>query len=359
MRYRVVQWGTGNVGRFALRSLIGHSELELVGLHAHSPDKIGKDAAELVGLPDKTGIIATNDFDELLALKPDAVVYAANGEFRAPDAIADMARILSAGINIVGTALIYLVYPPNADPALREPLERACREGHSTLFVNGIDPGFSGDVLPLAALQLSDRVEEIRVQEIFDYSTYEDPDFTGFSFGFGKPESFTPMIAMPGVLTGSWGGMIKLAAEAIGVELEEIREVFDRYFAIEDFECPMMPVNKGECSALRFEAQGIVGGKPLIIAEHVNRLGEDQAPDWPRPPSGRRGVHRCIVKGDPNVQLECFVTGKDLDHNTGGVQATALRVINAIPAVCEHAPGIVSTLDLPYTPTRNVALRGS
>jgi 4-hydroxy-tetrahydrodipicolinate reductase len=57
------------------------------------------------------------------------------------------------------------------------------------------------------------------------------------------------------------------------------------------------------------------------------------------------------------VQLECFVNGEDGDHNTGGVQASAMRVINAIPAVCEHAPGLLSTLDLPYTPTRNLKLR--
>ena len=355
MAYRVVQWSTGNVGLLSLRSLIGHPEFELVGLHAHSPDKVGKDAGEIAGVDVKTGVIATNDADALIALKPDAVVYMANGEFRAPDALADMVKILSAGINVVGTALIYLIYPPAADPALVEPLEKACKEGNSTLFVNGIDPGFSGDVLPLAALQITDRVKEIRCQEIADYSTYEDPDFTGFSFGFGKPESFTPMVAMPGVLTGSWGGMVQLAAKALGVEIEETREVFERYYADSDFDTPMMPIKKGECSAVRFEVQGIVDGKPLIIAEHVSRLGQDQAPDWPMPPHGRRGVHRCIVEGIPHVQIECFSTGEDGDHNSGGVHASALRMINAIPAVCAHTPGIVTTLDLPHTPTHRLA----
>ncbi|MEM8606761.1 MAG: dihydrodipicolinate reductase [Myxococcota bacterium] len=357
MSHRVVQWSTGNVGLFSLRSLIENPDFELVGLHAHSPDKVGKDAAEIAGVAGSTGVIATDDADALIALEPDAVVYMANGEFRAPDALADMVKILSAGINIVGTSLIYLIHPPSADPALTDPLRKACAEGNSTLFVNGIDPGFSGDVLPLAALQVSGAVEEIRCQEIQDYSTYADPDFTGFSFGFGKPESFTPMIAMPGVLTGSWGGMVRLGAEMLGVEVEEIREVFDRYYATEDFECAMMPIKKGECSAVRFEVQGIVDGRPLIIAEHVNRLGNDQAPDWPMPPHGRRGVHRCIVKGDPHVQIECFSTAADGDHNNGGVHASAMRMINAIPAVCAHDPGIVTTLDLPSTPTHHVAKR--
>lgn len=357
MSRRVVQWGTGNVGRHALRHLIRHPDFELVGLHAHGESKIGKDAGEVAGLPEKTGVIATNDVEALLSLGPDAVVYCANGELRPQDAVDDMVRVLRAGIDVVGNALIYLIYPPHADASIREPLEKACAEGQSTLFVNGIDPGFSGDVLPLAALQMSDQVEEIRVQEICDYSTYEDPEFTGTAFGFGKGPEAEPMMALPGILASGWGGMLKLVAEAIGVEIEEIREVYERDYAKEDFDCPMMPVRKGQCGAVHFELHGMVNGSPLIVTEHVNRLGLDQAPQWPSAPVGRRGVHRCIVKGNPGVQLECFVTGEDGDHNTGGVQTTAMRIINAIPDVCAHAPGIISTLDLPYTPSRHMAAR--
>lgn len=354
MIYRVINWGTGNVGYHALRATIQHPQLELVGLHAHSAAKQGRDAGEIAGLDVKTGVIATNDVDALLALQPDVVIYTANGELRPEAAVADMARILRAGIDVVGIALIYLVYPPHGNPALREPLEAACAAGGSTLFINGVDPGFSGDVLPLAALQIADQVEEIRVQEICDYGTYVDPEFTGMAFGFGQGPEATPLLSLPGMLADGWGGMVKLVAAAIGVDIEEIREVYERWYAPADFECAMMPVKKGTCSAVRFQVQAIVNGKPLIIAEHVNRLALDQAPKWPAAPAGRRGVHRAIVTGNPSVQLECFLTGEDGDHNTGGVQSTALRVINAIPRVVAHAPGLISTLDLPYTPSRHI-----
>lgn len=355
MRYRVIQWGTGNVGIHSLRHLIRHPQFQLVGLHAHSAGKCGRDAADIAGFAgEKTGVIATSDVDALLALKPDVVVYNANGELRPHDAVADLSRILRAGINVASTSLIYMIYPPHADANIREPLEQACRDGNSTLFVNGIDPGFSGDVLPLAALQLSDQIEEIRVQEICDYSTYADPEFTGMAFGFGKPETELPLMALPGILASGWGGMVRMVAKAINVDIEELREVYERDYAKDDFECQMMKVSKGTCSAVRFEVQGIVNGRPLIVAEHVNRLGANQAPHWPTAPIGRMGVHRCIIKGNPGVQLECFVKGFDGDHNTGGVQATAMRVINAIPAICSHAPGVISTLDLPYTPATHL-----
>ncbi len=354
MGHRVIQWGTGNVGFHSLRHLIRHPDFELVGVHAHNPEKVGVDAAQLCGLSDDTGVIATNDVEALLSLEADAVVYTVKGETRPGEVIPELARILASGANVASTAMIYLVYPKSANPSMREPLEKACLQGGSTLFVNGIDPGFSGDVLPLAALQLAGRIDEIRVQELCDYSSYEDPEFTGVSFGFGRPADYTPPLAMPGVLKMGWGGMVQLVADRLGIELDEIRESFERCYTDESFDTPMMQVPKGTCAAVRFQLEGMARGRAVVVTEHVNRLADHIAPDWPRPPVGRRGVHRCVISGNPSVQLECFVTGEDGDHNTGGVQASAMRVINAIPALCEHSPGLVSTLDLPYTPSTHV-----
>lgn len=354
MGQRVVQWGSGNVGRHSLRHLIRHPDFELVGVHAHGVSKLGKDAGELAGLDVRTGITATNDTRALLALDPDVVVYTVKSETRPHEVIPELDHILSAGVNVVSTSMIYLVYPPFAHPKMREPLEVACARGSSTLYVSGIDPGFSGDVLPLTALQLADEIDEVRVQELCDYSTYEDPEFTGVSFGFGRTADYTPPLSMAGALRAGWGGMVKMIADRLGMELDEIRESYERRYAEEAFDTPMMHVRRDTCAAVRFQLEGIAHGRPVIVTEHVNRLADDIAPDWPQPPDGRPGVHRCIVTGNPSVQLECFVTGGDGDHNTGGVQTTALRVINAIPAVCAHAPGLISTLDLPLTPSTNV-----
>jgi 2,4-diaminopentanoate dehydrogenase len=46
---RVVQFSTGNVGQHSLRAIIGRPDLELVGVHAANPDKVGRHAAEYVG----------------------------------------------------------------------------------------------------------------------------------------------------------------------------------------------------------------------------------------------------------------------------------------------------------------------
>ena len=108
---RVIQWSTGNAGRNAVRGIVRHPDLELVGLHAHAPEKQGVDAAELCGLATPTGVRATNDVDALLALDADCVCYMAQGETRIRETIDDLTRILRSGKNVVNTSLVSLVLP--------------------------------------------------------------------------------------------------------------------------------------------------------------------------------------------------------------------------------------------------------
>ena len=168
---RVIQFSTGNVGRHALRTIIERPDLELVGVHANGAQKVGRDAAELCGLTTPSGVLATDDIDALVALYADCVVYTSQAETRPGDAIDEIARFLTAGTNVVGTSMVWLVAPDHADGWLRDPLERACKTGDTSLYINGIDPGFSGDTLVYTALSLSARATAITVQEVFDYGS--------------------------------------------------------------------------------------------------------------------------------------------------------------------------------------------
>jgi hypothetical protein len=193
MSLRVIQWGTGSVGRHALRALALDPSLELVGVFVSNPEKVGRDAGELAGLDVKTGVEATNDTEALVELAADCVLYASVGETRVRDAIGEIAALLRSGKNVVSTSMMNLIHPPSASPKLVGPLDDACREGQATLFTNGIDPGFSGDLMPLAALQLCERVESIRVQELADYGQHPDASWA-LPFGFGKsPEEPAPI----------------------------------------------------------------------------------------------------------------------------------------------------------------------
>ena len=186
MTYRVVHWGTGNAGRLALRGIINNPELELVGLYAWNPEKVGKDAGELCDLGPTTGITAIGDVDELLAIDADCFCYMGDALQDTKPSIDVMSRFLAAGRNVVTTSVLALANPATAAPEIREPLEAACKEGGTTFYCNGADPGFASDLMPITLLSLMDDVEAVRIQEIINYGFYDQVETMRVLFGFGQ-----------------------------------------------------------------------------------------------------------------------------------------------------------------------------
>ena len=340
---RVIQVSTGNIGTHALRAIIQHPGLELAGLWVHGADKQGRDAGTLAGLPE-TGIIATNNMDDLLALDAPVVCYCSGADSRLGEAVADFEKILRAGKNIVSTSLPFLTHPPQTNPAFRDELHEAAIAGNSTCFVSGIDPGFANDLLPITLLSVCRHVEQIRVAEILNYATYSQPHTLFEIMGFGQPLTETPMLLMPGILTFAWGGVVQMIADAAGVKLDDIKEVVERLPAPRDIEIALGTIRQGTAGALRFELQGYVNGRCAIVLEHVTRIADDLAPHWKQ--GHANGGYSIEITGDPNISMDFHITGADGDHNTGGLLASAMRIIHAIPAVVAAPPGLIGTLDL-------------
>ena len=347
MAIKVAAIGTGNVGRHVLTQLITDPRFELTGVFVSSDAKAGKDAAELAGLDDSTGIAATTDLDEVLATKPECAVYTAMADNRLPDALEDYRRILAAGVNVVGSSAVFLQYPWQTLPdELVTPIEDAAKAGNASLFVNGIDPGFANDLLPLALAGTCQSIEQIRCMEIVDYATYDSPTVMFDVMGFGKPLDEIPMLLQPGVLSLAWGSVVRQLAAGLGITLDEVTEMYVREPAPEDFDIASGHIPKGSAAALRFEVLGHAGGVPAVILEHVTRLRDDLCPDWPQP-AQPGGSYRVEITGEPSYAMDLCLSSRKGDHNHAGLVATAARVVNAIPAVVEAAPGIRTTLDLP------------
>jgi hypothetical protein len=163
MAIRVVQLGTGNVAVHAIKSLITNPEFELAGVWVSSATKAGKDAGQLAGLDLSTGVTASTDLGEVLAAQPQCAVYTAMADNRLPEALEDYRRILAAGVNVVGSGPVFLQYPWQVIPTeLISPLQEAARTGNSSLYVNGIDPGFANDLLPMALAGVCQHIEQLR-----------------------------------------------------------------------------------------------------------------------------------------------------------------------------------------------------
>jgi 2,4-diaminopentanoate dehydrogenase len=277
-------------------------------------------------------------------------VYAASGDVRFDDALADVVRAVRAGAVVVTPALYPLYDQRNAPAELREPVLEAIAVGGGSLFVSGVDPGWGNDVLPVLVSGLGSTVDMVRCQEIFDYSTYEQPDSVRYLVGMGQPMDYQPPMLMPSVPTMVWGGQVRLIARALGTEVDEIRETLDR----RPLETTVTTPNMGEFAAgtqgaVRFEVQGVVGGEPRIVIEHVTRIHPSCAPDWPQPPSGA-GAHRVIIEGRPRIEVTVEATDEGENRSAGGNATAAGRLVNAIDWLVDAKPGLYDALDVPLRP---------
>ncbi|HVN38883.1 MAG TPA: dihydrodipicolinate reductase [Myxococcota bacterium] len=347
--YRVVQWSTGGVGALALRAIATRPDLALVGVYVHGEGKRGRDAGELAGIA-RQGVSATSDVDALLALAPDCVCYTAVGESRPKQCVDDFCRMLAAGINVVTTSVPGLVHPAGFDPKQVARLESACREGGATLYASGVEPGFAGDQLVLTLATLTHRIRTVRTQEIFDYAAYPVP-FTIFEvFGFGKAPEHRCIMQLPGVQTMSWGPAVRMVADRLGAKLDRIRETYEKCVTPRRLEVAAGVIEPGTVGAVRFETIGVVEGRDAIAIEHVNRMAPDLAPDWPT--ASRDGTYRIVFEAEPALSCELQLGGPR-DASAQGMIATAMRVVNAIPYVCEAPPGLTSSAELPLTLPRH------
>ncbi|WP_282784381.1 MULTISPECIES: dihydrodipicolinate reductase [unclassified Nocardia] len=340
-------WGTGNVGRAAIRAVAAHPALELTGVLVHDPKKVGRDAGDLAGLDTELGVAATDDIDAALADGPRAIVYAASGDIRPVEAFTDIVRALRAGAVVVTPAL-YAFYDHRSAPAdLREQVLEAIAAGGGSLFVSGIDPGWGNDVLPLLMTGLASTVAVVRCQEIFDYSTYDQPDSVRYLVGMGQPMDYEPPMLAAGVPTMVWGGQIRLMARGLGAQLDEIRETVERRALDEAVGTELMgEFAAGTQGAVRFEVQGIVGGEPRIVIEHVTRIHGGCAPDWPTPPTGD-GAHRVILEGRPRIEVSVEATDEGGNRSAGGNATAVGRLVGAIDWLAAAEPGLYDALDVP------------
>lgn len=347
MAIRVVLIGTGNCGSLALRQLIEDERFDLTGVWVSSEAKVGRDAGELAGLDVTTGVTAVDDLGAIVAAKPDCAVYCAMGDVRTREALADVRALLEAGINVVGSSPVSLQYPWGVIPERAiDRVEDAARQGNASLFITGVDPGFVTDLLPLALASTCQSISQIRTMEIADYATYDGATVMFDVMGFGNEIGDLPFLYQPGMLSAAWGVGIRQLAAGLGVEVDEIRDSVEQEPAPEDFDVAVGTIRKGTVAAVRFLIEGMVGGRPAIVVEHITRLRGDLRPDWAQPAQGG-GSYRVEITGEPSYVMDICPTSRNGDHNYAAILAAAARIVNAIPDVVAAAPGIRSTLDLP------------
>lgn len=329
-----------------------HPDLELVGCYVYSAEKVGLDAGDIAGIG-PVGVTATNDRDAMLELDADCVLYMAQGDANPPPALNDICDLLASGKNVVSTALTPLIYPASMGPQVVERLEKACVEGGTTFHATGIEPGWASECLPLAISGIFRYVDSLVVQELLDYATYDNSFMLFDVMGFGRaPDDATVIGREPSVLASVFRAPLMLLAEAFEAIVDDW--VYDRqvWLAEEAFDISAGRIEVGTVAAMRFSASAVVDGRRALTVEHITRVAEEAAPDWPR----GRGWE-LTVAGLPSMVLRSRIAVNGEDENAQGCLGTAMHAVHALMPVFEAEPGIKTFLDLPTIVGRHVLRR--
>ncbi len=341
-----MQWTTGNVGKSAVQAIAANPTLELVGCYAWSPEKVGRDAGELSAIG-PLGVPATDDVDALLALQPDCVVY--NPMWLD---VGELERILSAGVNVVATAAFITGHNLGAG---RDRIVAACERGQSTIFGTGISPGFA-ELLAVVSATICDRVDKITVDEAADTTFYDSPA-TEIPVGFGKPIDHPELQSMTAQGTAVFGEAVRMVADALGVELDDVRCQAEYAQTTADLDLGSWTIPSGCVAGVAASWQGVVADNVVVELNVRWRKGQTLDPDWKIDQDG--WVIR--IDGRPTVTANIsFLPPPDFEAETIadfmvlGHIMTAAPPINAIPAVVAAAPGIATYNDLPLVLPRGV-----
>jgi 2,4-diaminopentanoate dehydrogenase len=348
MSVRVLQWATGNVGRNAVEGVLSHPDLELVGARVYSPDKVGRDVGEVLGLGE-LGAPCVGSMDEVLGLSPDCVVYA--------PMLADPSEVqtlLRAGVNVV-TPLGW--FHVGDSPAVAA-TQAAALEGGATLHGTGIHPGGVTEQLPLVMSGFCRDVQHVRAEEFSDLRTYATEFVVREVMMFGKRPEESAQSPMVGLLGDGFGQSLRLVAQGLGWTLDdELRTTHEMAVATAPIDTPVGVLEVGTVAAQRFSWTGTVDGVPRVTARVNWFMGQAHLdPPWTFGPEGERFE----VGLDATPPLEVTFHGfhppsidTDLSRNEG-IVATAMHCVNSVPYVVAAAPGILTYLDLPLMPGRGV-----
>ncbi|BBZ35688.1 NAD(P)H-dependent amine dehydrogenase family protein [Mycolicibacterium confluentis] len=342
MTYRVLQWGTGAVGREALRGILDRSDLTLAGVKVYTDAKAGLDAGELIGRAD-VGVRAALNVEDLLA-EADCVLYTP----RTPS-VDEVCRLLSAGVNVVTTSFAF--HPARMDAVDRDRLLSACRTGGTSLHGTGLNPGNLGVIVPLALSGMCREIERVTVQERADWSMYDSVDITFDQMRFGAPpDEVTEQVESLRFTSDLFRQQVWLLGDTLGADLDEVVTDLEVIPASADRDVFGRTLQAGTVAGQRWRWSGRSAGATRVEVETLWTVAERQPAHWPTPQHG----WTITIEGTPSVRthvmtLASFVRDVPLaEHVQSASVATAMQAVNAVPGVCAAAAGFTTMADIPF-----------
>ena len=341
-RYRVVQWATGNTGQRALREVIRHPALDLVGVKVYDAAKDGVDAGELCGEA-RTGIAATTDRTAMFGLKADCALYMpraagppnARAGLTIPEVLDDVVTLLESGTNIITTCTDFHAggHPRLGEEGLAR-IHAACERGNSSVYASGTDPGLVTDIA-LAFLSAQRRVQSVEIFEYGDVSQRPSPHMLFDQMGFGKPlAEFSPE-GWASYLHNEFVPSLSMLADAAGLTVDGSSARGEVAAARQDTSIVAGTIKAGTVAAQRFIIAVHSGGEEVVRLDQYAYVTKDVDPAWDIGDVG----WRVRVNGDAPFDADlAFPVPSDKIGDFVPAYNANLPV-NAIPYVCAAASG--------------------
>lgn len=349
MTYRVIQWATGGMGKNTLRAVIDHPAMQLAGVYVYSGGKSGQDAGAIARRPD-TGVLATNNIEEILALDADVVIHAARISPPYGSHDADLIRLLESGKNVI--SINGFTHPKHWGGERLAALEAACKKGNSSLTGAGLNPGFVGEQLATVATGVCSAVDHIEIVESVSCLPVRNSDYVFKALGFGANPADAhpndPSWGPAASLNGMYEEVLAAMADHLHMKLEKVVTEHQAFAATRDIEAVAGLIPKGTVGHYQWRWRGMVGGKPrLTMTIHwymeTAHLDDDEPPLWTVRIEGQPGI---------NMRVELEKRAGDTSPTSAEQIAVAGTVINAIPIVCNAAPGVMlRPLATPFSDT--------
>lgn len=342
---RVIHCGTGLAGAQALRAIILQDGLELAGLLVNSEANVGKDAASFARLPD-CGVLSTRDVDALVATDADAVIYM----LLVPN-IDHICKFLASGKDVITTAGFF--YPRFNNSEVERRLDEACKEGKSSFYSTGLNPGVVDEILPLSLSRLCMSWEQVYIAEYAWLGKYPSQAMLFDMMGFGKTledveaGAVKDMPLMTELFSGSCAGL----GHELGVEIDDVTETRSFVLAERDLEIKAGTIKTGTIAGQRWRWAGLSNGVERIVQETFWIIAYDLGEGWPETGSMDGSKWIVSIEGTPSVRCQFEINRSWADPDRKGIPAsgaaTGMAAVNALADVVAAPPGILLASDLP------------
>lgn len=337
-RYRVIQWATGAMGKTCLKALIDHPDFELAGLFVYGERKVGQDAGDIARRK-PTGVLATNDVDQILSLDANVVIHAARLAPPYGSHDDDLIRLLESGKNVI--SINGYSFPQHWRGERLARLEAACAKGGVSLMNAGLNPGFIAEQIAVVASGVCLELDSIEIVESVNGREIMQPAYAFDALGFGsEPALFETMGEAWGpasALNGMYEEVVGLVAHRLGMTLDRVERGHRVYPATEELRVNAGVIAKGTISHTHWLWCGYVDGLPKIT-HSIHWYMETAHLDDPSPP-----LWRVRIDGKPGITMSIDLHKRttETERTSAEQYAVAGAVLNAIPVVCAAPPGIV------------------